>query len=77
MVMVMVCHLGIYVSAGSIPFALDQATQCTSLEYPQGLFSREKFSTLFYTIPLLRGFVKYFTEVKKYFPMVLICQVTG
>jgi hypothetical protein len=60
-----------------IPFALGHTTQGTILEYPQGQFWRDTFSTLFYTIPLLRGVEKYFTEVNKYFPMVLICQVTG
>ena len=47
-----------------IPFSLCQATRRTSLEYPWGLFSRENFSILFYTVPLLREVVKHFTEEK-------------
>ena len=60
-----------------ISFVLCQATQGTSLEYPQVPFWREKNSTFFYTLPLLSRVEKHFTEEKKYFPMVLICQVTG
>ena len=38
-----------------IPFALSQASGDTSLDYPQGVFWRQKISDYFDPIPLLRG----------------------
>jgi hypothetical protein len=49
-----------------ISFALYQATQNTMA------ILKKKNSILFYTIPLLRGVDKHFTEETKYFQMVLI-----
>jgi hypothetical protein len=42
----------------------------------EAYFEERKCSTLFYTIPLLRGVEKHFTDKIKYFQMVLLIKVS-